>query len=358
MIRNPSLRALVILSLTAFLALAAGCGSIGPKTMHHDQIDYGHSIGDNWKNQMLANIVKMRYLDMPVFVDVGSIVSGYTLETQVSGRLGFSDSFTGGDTQGLGASGKYTDRPTITYMPKTGDDYLRSLLEPVEPRNLLALVQAGYSAELLFTWTVEAVNGIHNYSVTSSRKTEADPEFYEYTRLLQEMQNAGAIGFEFESDPETGHDVILVLRQHGVPDEILTKRQRSAEILGLDLEANRFRVVYAPFKIDGSTLSLQTRSITQTLSAMAGFVDVPAELANQATPGFRIRQNVARPFHVLSGPERPEQAFATIRYKDHWYWIEDTDLASKRVFTLMLFLTTLTNQARDERGPVLTIPTS
>ena len=147
--------------------------------MDRDQLNYGNSIGDNWKNQMLANIVKIRYVDMPVFVDVGSIVSGYSLSTTVNGRLGFSDSLIGGNSQGIGASGTYTDRPTITYMPKTGDDYLRAILEPVAPHSLLALIQAGYSSQLLFTWAVEAINGVHNWSVSrrsNNRSGNAVPE--------------------------------------------------------------------------------------------------------------------------------------------------------------------------------------
>ena len=93
-------------SLGSYLALAlaiglAGCGSLGPRTLDRDQIDYGNSVGDNWKNQMLANLVKIRFVDMPVFVDVGQIVSGYTLETQVNGTLGWGTTLAGGDAQAL-----------------------------------------------------------------------------------------------------------------------------------------------------------------------------------------------------------------------------------------------------------------
>ena len=53
----------------------------------------------------------------------------------------------------------------------------------------------------------------------------------------------------------------------------------------------------------------------------------------------------------------PDDPFAVFRYGDYWYWIEQNDLESKRVFLLMLFLTTLTNRADSKMGPVLTIPT-
>jgi hypothetical protein len=348
-------RSLVV--TVAMFATLAGCGSYGPKSMDRDQINYGNSIGNNWKNQMLANIVKLRYVDMPVFVDVGSIVSGYTLTTTVNGALGFNNSFTGGNSQGLGASGSYTDRPTVTYTPKTGDDYLRAILEPVDPKSLLSLIQAGYSAELLFTWAVEAINGVQNWSATTRSNRSADPKFFEFVTLMEELQGLGAIGFELVSDPKTGEAIVFTLKKEGLSETTLEKSRHAAELIGLDHGLNRYRVAFAPFRTDADTLTIQTRSVLQMMSAMSGFVDVPAEKAAYAGPGYDVSVAKMRPFSVHSGTDRPEQSFATIKYQDYWYWIDNADMSSKRVFTLMLFITTLTNQAKDTNAPVLTIPT-
>ena len=353
--RKPVFHLLAVTA--AACAMLAGCGSLGPKTMDRDQLNYGNSIGDNWKNQMLVNIVKMRYVDMPVFVDVGSIVSGYSFSTTVNGRLGFNDSFSTTNSQGLGAGATYTDRPTITYIPKTGDDYLRAILEPVSPRKLLSLVQAGYSAELLFTWSVQSINGIHNWSASAAGTKAADPAFLEFVRLIQELQELGAVGFELESDAKNKHDIILVLDKRNLAESTMKKSSRAGEIIGLDPNHDRYRVMYAPFKIDSATLSIQTRSVIQMLGAMAGFIEVPAESASFATPGYDLSQTASLPFHVLSGPDRPDQSFAEVKYDGNWYWIDNADISSKRVFTLMLFITTLTNQATEDNVPVLTIPT-
>ena len=352
--KSPIRKAITALGLGLLLA---SCGSLGPRTMDRDQLNYGDSIGDNWKNQMLANIVKIRYVDMPVFVDVGSIVSGYSMTTSVSGRLGFNDSFTGGNSQGLGASGTYTDRPTITYMPKTGNDYLRAILEPISPTSLLALIQAGYSSELLFTWAVESINGVHNWSVSAKSSQEANPAFIEYVDLMQELQQEGAIGFELISDENSNHGIIFRLKREGLSEDTLQKSARAAEIIDLDEDRDHYRVIYAPFKSEPDTLSIQTRSVIQMLSAMSGFIDVPAEKASFATPGYNVANASRRPFHVFSGEDLPEDTFAHVKYEGYWYWIDNADLFSKRVFTLMLFMTTLTNQAKDANAPVLTIPT-
>src|SRR5688572_31449218 len=66
------------------LLVSAGCKSIGPRTVPRDRFEYSGSISESWKRQTLLNIVKLRYMDPPTFVDVGQIVAGYTFETAFS----------------------------------------------------------------------------------------------------------------------------------------------------------------------------------------------------------------------------------------------------------------------------------
>jgi len=352
-------RPTVLLAAALGLSLAA-CVNLGPRALDRDQLAYGNSIGDNWKNQMLANLVKLRYVDMPVFVDVGQIVGGYTLETQVDGRLGFSDSLFGRDSQSISGGGRYTDRPTITYMPKTGEDYLRSLLAPVEPSAVLALVLAGYSPKLLFNWSVESVNGVQNFAAARGEATHlVDPKYTELVRLLAELQAVGAIGFELEHDPETRHDVIFMFTGRELDLSVAAKRERVREILGLEHDRKTFRVLYSPFALDEpDVLAIQTRSILQTMVSLSSFVDVPPDRADRAQVGYSLPPGVTRPFRVRASPELPDDAYAAYEYEGYWYWIDHADLSSKEVFTLMLFLTTLTNRSGSDSAPVLTIPTS
>ena len=154
-------------ALIAF-ALSA-CTSVGPATVPRDRIDYGTAIGDSWKQQTLLNIVKLRYGDMPIFLEIAQVIAGYQVEGTVSAganaannTAGIVGPFTSGGS--VLAQGKYTDRPTLIYAPLTGNDFLKKLMTPIPPSSVLFLLQSGYSADFVMTMALDSINGINNES--------------------------------------------------------------------------------------------------------------------------------------------------------------------------------------------------
>src|ERR1017187_5457085 len=184
--------AVLILALACGLA-ATGCKHLGPRTVAVDRFDYSTAIADSWKQQTLLNIVKLRYMDLPVFVDVASIVSGYSMQTggSLNGTLSSKGAIQG-NFLAAGGSAIYTDRPTITYVPLTGEKFLRGLITPIDPKNIFFMLQAGYAADFILGLTVESLNGVRNRSIAATTVREADPEFIRALQLMREVQGAGA----------------------------------------------------------------------------------------------------------------------------------------------------------------------
>lgn len=178
----------VIACALAGTTLFCGCTHLGPRTVAMDRFDYSTAIADSWKQQTLLNIVKLRYMDLPVFVDVASIVSGYSMQTGVtlSGTLSSKNAVQGNFGAGSGQV-IYTDRPTITYVPMTGEKFLRSLVTPIDPKNIFFMLQSGYSADFLLGLTVEGLNGVRNRSASAGTLREADPDFARALQLLGEI---------------------------------------------------------------------------------------------------------------------------------------------------------------------------
>src|SRR5215208_5001039 len=167
----------------------AGCNSIGPATVSRDRSEYAASISESWKRQTLLNIVKLRYLDPPIFVDVGQIVAGYTLETQVNGGASFPQTDNlGGNTGTVGAAARYTDRPTITYTPLTGNRFVKSLMTPLPPESVFFTIQSGWPADAVLFATVASMNGLKNQESTFNSLSAPDPRFLRVLTLMRKLQ--------------------------------------------------------------------------------------------------------------------------------------------------------------------------
>jgi hypothetical protein len=70
----------------------------------------------NRKLQMLLNLVKIRCMDAPVFLDVASVINQYSLGGDVALGASWSDAVTG-DSQTIGVTGRYADRPQSSIRP-------------------------------------------------------------------------------------------------------------------------------------------------------------------------------------------------------------------------------------------------
>jgi hypothetical protein len=350
-----------LLAALAGVLVFAGCTHIGPKTVIVDRFDYGTAIAESWKQQTLLNIVKLRYMDLPVFMDVASVVSGYSMQTGVSinGTLSTPDAIQG-NFMAAGAQAIYTDRPTITYVPTTGDKFLRGLIKPIDPKNIFSLLQSGYSAELILGLSVDSLNGVRNRSAVGGGR-DADPEFIRTLNLLREVQDAGAFGMRVEENKGKGSTGVVFFRRDDVTSEIADKAAEIRRLLKLDPNSQKFVLTYSPVRGAENELAVNSRSMLQIMQAIASYLDVPEDhLEDQSATPFpdiiptaeSCRQNL----RIYSGKTKPASSFTAVRYRDYWFWVDNGDLKTKRALTVAMLFFTLADTGSPEELPLITIP--
>jgi hypothetical protein len=296
-------------------------------------------------------------------VEVASIVSGYTLEGSVS--LGGSVTLNNaaqGDLMNLGTAGKFTDRPTITYVPITGSKFNQSFMTPIHPKHLLFLMQSGWPAEMIFPITIDGINGLRSIMAAGKHSRTGEPEFYRVIELLQELQWSGMTNMRVVKEDDQKETTVFIFSRDDLPQKIKDASAELYTLLRLDPDADNFNIVYGLIPKSQREIAIQTRSMLQIMITLATLIDVPAihVLEGSTVPKTIIpdqeENHLGETIKIHSSPDHPETPFVSIQYRDHWFWIDENDFSSKRTFTFLMILFSLTESGGDKRLPLVTIP--
>ena len=336
-----------------------GCRSIGPPTVSLDRVDYISAISDSWKSQMLFNMVKIRYGDVPVFIDVSSIISQYGIEKSIIYDFAWQYPPTV-RSPSVGGTTKYQERPTITYMPLTGEKFARSLLTPIPPSAIFFLIQSGRPVDAVLYLCAQSVNGINNRYDAPMRSIPISPDFVEILTRMRRIQQSGMIGMRVQTD-ENKQTTLFYFRKDVSP-EIAEDSAWVRQKLGLNPQTYEFKVVYGSMPQHENEIAILSRSMMEILVQMVSSIDVPeSDIQQKRTYAVAKTKD---PFAELmricirSGKEKPADAFVSISYRDKWFWIEDTDFKSKQIFSSLMMLLSLLESDKGAAQPVLTVSTS
>jgi len=100
----------------------------------------------------------------------------------------------------------------------------------------------------------------------------------------------------------------------------------------------------------------------EILTELAAGVDVPGEdvTEGRATPSRAVADGeTAHPLvHIHVSNAAPNDAYAVAHYRDLYFWIDDRDLRSKRVFMFLMIMSALSETRAVPQVPIVTIPTN
>jgi len=333
---------------------------MGPQVLTSGRAQYNVAVQQTEAEQLLLNIVRNRYNDPILFLDITSITSGFSRGVN-AGLLG---SFSSGNNSGIAnLGGDIRENPNIFYVPNSGEKFVRQMLTPIDLRTIALLLQAGWSIERLMLLLGESANQLYNRPA-GNQGDQPYNQFLGVADSLRDLQRNRQLVTGLEPGV-TEDDLALVLMV--TPDAIDSASYRVVcETLGVacDGEPLRLRQGFgAP--TDGNTLALATRSLSSTLYHLSRHVEAPASdiEAGFASPSRDFDDEssgaavvLRELFHVRSSAEEPESASVKVFYRDTWFYISDADQDSKTTFALLSLLITLKSGDTSGIMPLITIP--
>jgi hypothetical protein len=350
------------------LACATGLGAcmthMGPQAVPGERFDYSEAIARSWNEQLLLNLVRLRYRDNPMFLDVGSVVSHYEFTGRLGGTVGLTPGKAGSTTLGLQPGIEYRDMPTVTYSLLQGEEFATRLLSPVRPSTLFLLSQSGWSIERLFRCCVQKVNNLKNAVAAAGPTPDYVPDYEKFGRmahLLRVLQLDGLLEVDLDKDGET---LLISVAQHeGGPGEPEAAEIR--QMLDLDPAATTYRVTPALVRKGRDEIAVVGRSLLGVLFYLSQSVEPPArdETGGRVTvtkypDGRRFDWGeVTGPLlRIHSSDSEPADAAVRVLYRGTRFYIADSDLNSKSTFSLLSYLFNLKAGSKGGREPLLTFP--
>jgi hypothetical protein len=361
MIRTASIAAALCAA-----CLTSACVHIGPTRLKADQVDYARALGDAKKREILAAVVGLRYGDAPAFLTVSSIIAAYTFDA------------TGGATANVGSGAEpsyalatgsvsYSNHPTFTFTPTTGEAFASAYIRPLAPSLVLPLAEGGIPIDLLLRITAQSVGGLQNGNALGGENSAGAPGFFELLQALRRLQLAGELNVESRPGPNKnapmGVYLVMGATTSGESPQTGADLARVRQLLHLSSATRTYEIVYGPSSASASTkgdrIPMVTRSVLGILSDLGAQVQVPPErIADGSTkPTVGLIGGETRPTIIVhSAKTPPNDVYVMVAYGPAVYWVDRNDFDSKYAFTVVQNLMALAEADTSSKAPVVTIP--
>ena len=356
-----------IVPVLALAAVLSGCQSaFGPQALERTHPAYNEAIISSINEQMLLNLVRMRYRDVTYFLEVSSVTASLSLSANAG--VNVDANFGSGDTVSPSAGIAYSDKPTISYTPLQGEDLLNSILRHLELDPIFVLTQSGWNISRVFGLCFERINNLYNAPNASGPTPELEPAYESFGELmdaLRVLQKAQLIeiGKREKAGEEEGQDIVIKL----ITDDGRHRHEidRVYDLLELDRNTDEFTLSTDFLNMSDRRWTVRPRSISGLLYYLSHNVEAPARHRDVLVTDTRRRSGgpfdwgdtpAGRLFKVRTSGDQPENAYVATRYRGNWFYIEDTDLESKSTFMLLRQLFDLQAGQTEPLTPALTLP--
>jgi hypothetical protein len=403
----------VAVVLAAWSALS---GCVGPNAIRYTRLRYNEVVRDTNDEQLLMNIVRLRYADSPVFIDLPNITSQFEMSGGTGYLGGYGNQFKGGTTSLGNGSLSLRDTPTLSYHPREGREIAKSLLTPLSS-DLFIVVNAGADIEQLLLLATNDINDVRN----APRSTYLIPKvgddnalFLRAIRLLasirtrdgselafgtneetdgasdpipesaihgRDLLNAAHDGYVFRAKEEEGRmtvlkrekDLVLKIRDPFVNSPEMLEVEHIFDLIPgqsmykikSELTDEAYQRQRRPNPLGNDTIYMNLRSVLQIMTFLSKGVCVPDEHVISGvvpvTPGtdgqpFDWTQVTAGHFTVHAQKHRPRNAEVAVPYRGYWFYIAGDDVQSRATLAILEVFFALQESGDKPTGPLLTLP--
>jgi hypothetical protein len=351
----------IIFCSSLLFAFITGCGGYGGSILPNDRTTYNEAIQKSNMEEMLLNLVRMRYDDPPLFVKVSSLTSSLSRSINMSVFSNFATYLSKPwNLFEFEPSTSFTENPVISYAPLQGMEFINRMMSKITLDKIFLMIESGWDFEMVSRVCFAKIGKVENALNASGPSPTYIPEYEEFidlSQLIRLLQLKNAVHFSFD---ETNLIMDIDLKKSdGFEQELNT-------LLGTPNLNSRFYLsTSVPSNLREGVLNIKVRSILGILYYLSLSVRVPPE---DITMGFvnKVRDEEGSIFDFLkinsdilkiySEKDKPSVVSVQTSLKGHNWYLDAADVQSKKTFSFLLQLFALQAAKVKNLAPPITIP--
>jgi hypothetical protein len=340
-------------------AFAAGCAWLGPEIIRSGRPAYNDAILTTNDEQLLQNIVRLRFGDSVGFLTVSSVTANVSFRSSSTAQLGLGGPSSNyqGNLVPFAATVTAEQNPTISYTPVSGDSLVRQFAAEIPLDLAILMLNFAHSPSDAWLAIIRRVNNLRNPDFPEPPVLVTDLRFEEIAALAGLLQRRGTLYWVRLAGAQTGYAIVL----HSYSPHDSREVARLLDLLGIAQPAREGDDVVVPVRLsvgspDPGAIALETRSLLDLMRLAAASIELEGEAAAGALR-FPARGPAARAVRIHTATERPALARVAVEYRGRWYFVADDDNFSKQWFSMLQLLAGSQTPGAGV-GPVLTVPVS
>ncbi len=354
------------LSLLSAFILLTGCHVSSKAAVEGSggRTAYNQTLQKTTNEQMLLNLVRLRYIDFPFFLDVNAVTTQFSMGTKIQPYIpipGFNED----NPASIGGEFSWLNTPTISYTPLQGQTFSLQLFRPIDLIIIQQLIYAGWDIDRVFRLCIQSIDDIPNAPTASGPMPDFEPEyerFAYFTKLLRYFQQRSQLKISIQLNDK---DAIFRGKAFDItfPEGSDESRELTKLAKGAVLEDGYYTYNVAIGFNKDRNIGIMPRSLMSCMYYLSLGVEIPpgSECKCPATykesgERFDWKSVVGDLLTVKTCKSKPDNAFVSVEYKNTWFYIHDNDHQSKRTFVLLLQLYNLQSSSAAPNAPLLTLP--
>jgi hypothetical protein len=352
---------LFILAIALFFFGSVACLNYGPISLKSERSKYNLAIQKTNDQQLLLNLVRLKYRDTPFFLEVSSVASQFRLKNKASITTQLESMVN--DIFSLGASTSYEESPTVSYTPLQGDKFVKNILSTLPLKTITLLFHSGWSVERIFRVAFQLLGDIENAPGASGPTPKLAPQYKEFlaiTKHLQELDDQDALRINYQEINKQPQMVLQISTEANTSKPALEFAQATNTVPG----KTKYILSQFPKPDQVGHIRVVPRSFLGIMSYLSQSIEVPkidllkgkvTLTKNSNGEDFDWFDVTGELLTIRSAKEEPLRAMVRVLYRDTWFYIDDSDLDSKSTFSLLTQIYALQSGAIKSTKPVLTI---